>query len=258
MANERELCYSCHDGTGASTDIRSGFGESTIGSSTKVSFHPVPQKVDDIQLVCSDCHTSHKPMAEDTKQLAVQVGLDAEGQPIYLYSPPDAPAGDPFCYACHGSGSTLPPRYRDFTRFDASPHDAIAAPDATGIVCLACHQPHGSDFQSLLRDDQATLCITCHDGTTGAFDPTSWASSTHATSGGLVCADCHDPHGTSNDFMLLELGGATGFDGTSATWAQLQLFCTNCHAEPTTAPHDDVNATQELCTDCHSHGSSRF
>ncbi len=265
-ANERELCYSCHDGTGASTDIRSEFGESSIGSSTKVSFHPVPQKTDNRQLVCSDCHSSHKPLAEDTKLLGIQDGVDADGNPAWLYSPPNTPIGNAFCYGCHGASSTLPPKFQGFERFKSSPHKAIVTEpnNPAAIQCLACHQPHGSDFPSLLKDDTPALCVTCHDGTTASsFDMTSWANSGHATIGGLVCEDCHDSHGTTNASMLRELGGATGYDGTTATWSQLQLFCTACHAEPpvgpgTTVDHTTVDTTQQLCTDCHSHASSPF
>ena len=249
-AIERELCYSCHDGTGASTDVRTDFGESSIGNTTKVSFHPVPQALGGVQLVCSDCHTSHKPLAEDTGLLAIQVGVDADGLPIYRYSPPGTPIGNAFCYGCHGPTSTLPAPLGDFTMFDASPHNSIATPgDPAQIKCLACHQQHASDFPSLLRSDPATLCGTCH------ADVKFWTSS-HIEEG-RICADCHDTHGSSNAFMLSD-ARTTGFDGTTATWPQLQVFCTSCHPEPSDAPHPDVDAAQQLCTDCHYHGSSNF
>ncbi len=249
--NERELCYSCHDGTGASTDVRSQFGESSIGSSTKVSFHPVPQETDGLQLVCSDCHTGHKPLAEDTALLRVQDGVDADGNPVWLYSPPDTPIGNAFCYGCHGAGSKYPVPLGDHSGFDASAHNTITPPDPAGIVCLACHQPHGSDFPSLLQTaDKEALCQTCH------ADAQIWGSS-HVANHGQVCSDCHDVHGSSNAFMLTD-SKTTGFDGTTATWQRLQTFCTSCHPEPTDAPHPDVDATQQLCTDCHYHGSSHF
>ncbi len=250
-ANERELCYSCHDGTGASTDIRSEFGESTIGSSTKVSFHPVPKAVDGYQLICSDCHTGHKPMAEDTALLRVQNGVDADGNPVWLYSPPDTPIGNAFCYGCHGAESKYPAPFGDHSGFDTSPHNAITPPDPAGIVCLACHQPHGSDFPSLLQTaDKEALCKTCH------ADAQIWGSS-HVANDGQVCSDCHDVHGSSNAFMLSN-SRTIGFDGTTATWQRLRTFCTSCHPEPSAAPHPDVDATQQLCTDCHYHGSSHF
>ncbi|MBI2238958.1 MAG: hypothetical protein HYU54_10620 [Actinobacteria bacterium] len=157
---ERETCYQCHNGTGAGTDIQADFGEGAIGSSTRVSTHPVPSARDGVQLACSGCHTPHKLMAEDTKLLRVLVGGS------YLYSPPGSPIGNQLCYACHGAASAYPAPFGDHAGFEASIHNTSAnvpfPPSGSQIKCLTCHQPHGSDYRRLTTADQEQLCFTCH------------------------------------------------------------------------------------------------
>lgn len=164
---EKETCYQCHDGTGASTDIRSDFGEGQIGSSTKASFHPVPAPRDGFSLVCGDCHTPHRLRTGFTFLLRVRDG-DA-----YRYSTAAEPIGNAFCYACHGSTSPYPAPLGDHTAFETSVHNTSAGvpyppPGATGassrIKCLACHEPHASDQRRLTLNGQKqeALCYGCH------------------------------------------------------------------------------------------------
>ncbi len=164
---QKETCYQCHDGTGATTDIRSEFGESVIGETTKVSTHPVPAPVDGFSLVCGDCHTPHRLRTEVTKLLRVSV----EG--AYVYSTAASPIGNAFCYACHGATSSYPAPFGDHTAFETSVHNTdpdvpVPPPGATGassgIKCLACHEPHASDQRRLTLEGQRqeALCYGCH------------------------------------------------------------------------------------------------
>jgi predicted CXXCH cytochrome family protein len=355
---ERETCYACHDGAGATSDTRTEFGESVIGTSTRTSFHPVPQARDGVQLLCSDCHTGHKSPTEDTMLLRVL----SDG--AYLYSPPDAPIGNAFCYACHGTTSTLPAPFGDHSAFETAVHntdpDVPLPPSGSGITCLACHTQHGSDNPRLTTANEEDLCFTCHaeaafsaaqndysatDGTpiriyhhpvtasdqdggnrvvecaschnahvvtpgqpyvdpanttspwTGdvsafcilchaspsttlpissgptvpytirtvndtdleadgrphdGFSATSWVGSLHASQG-VMCTDCHDPHGSSNAYMLSEARGITGFNALSGDWQQLQTFCTSCHDQL-----DPDHNAGVLCTECHYHGGDQL
>lgn len=60
-ATQKEVCYTCHDGSGSSKNIRAAFGEGTLGSSTKVSYHPVPASVSSRgTITCLDCHAPHR------------------------------------------------------------------------------------------------------------------------------------------------------------------------------------------------------
>ena len=55
--DEKAVCYTCHNGTAVPPDfdVLKEFGDNQDGTSSKASYHPVP----DGTLVCSDCHTSH-------------------------------------------------------------------------------------------------------------------------------------------------------------------------------------------------------
>jgi predicted CXXCH cytochrome family protein len=223
---EKETCYQCHDGTGASTDIRSDFGEAEIGSSTKTSFHPVPAPQDSLSLTCGDCHTPHRLRTEFTFLLRVWDGG------AYRYSTASDPIGNAFCYACHGPSSAYPAPLGDHTAFETSVHNTDPdIPDppagATGasseIRCLACHEPHASDQRRLTLngEEQEALCYTCHTqadpNTSGGSNPyrafTAAANDYTADANGVrlfhhpisdadqpggarqvECASCHNPH----------------------------------------------------------------
>jgi predicted CXXCH cytochrome family protein len=154
--SELELCYTCHDGSGATTNI-----EAEFGADTRTSFHPVLQPADEIQLACSDCHAQHQSPDEDTKLLYRETSPGA-----FLFSPPDAPIGDTFCYGCHGSASTLPPPFGDHGAFETSIHatsDRVDPPTpGTDLKCSACHESHASDYRYLTRANEEELCYTCH------------------------------------------------------------------------------------------------
>lgn len=270
---ERETCYACHDGSGAASDVRGDFGEVVLGSSTRTSVHPVPAPAAGVELTCSDCHTPHKPIAEDTVLLRV---LQSDGS--YLYSPPDAPIGDAFCYACHGAASSLPAPFGDHSAFEIAAHGtdpSVPLPTSgSGIRCLACHEPHGSDNARLTTADQESLCYTCHTqadppsplGTTvaGAF---AARDNDYATDDGnpvrlyhhpigaleqdagarvVECSSCHNVHlaqsaDSATGGQLVDPADTTSpwivtWDDTAApqTKGDIGTFCLRCHVDPTT------------------------
>lgn len=223
---EKETCYQCHDGTGASTDIRSDFGEGEIGSSTKTSFHPVPAPRDGFSLTCGDCHTPHRLRSEFTFLLRVWDGA------AYRYSTAAEPIGNAFCYACHGQASPYPAPFGDHTAFETSIHGTspeIPSPPpgatgaSSGIRCLACHESHASDQSrlTLAGQKQEALCYACHTqadpNTSGGSNPyqaftaapNDYVADTNGVRlfhhpvadadqpGGtrqVECASCHNPH----------------------------------------------------------------
>ncbi|NIA24949.1 MAG: hypothetical protein GWP04_05205 [Gammaproteobacteria bacterium] len=271
---EKETCYQCHDGTGASTDIRSAFGESVIGASTKTSYHPVPAATDGYELVCSDCHTPHKLRSDITELLRVWDGS------TWLYSPTATPIGNTYCYTCHGSGATYPGlKGWDHSPFDGSAHGLLIAKDPAKaeIQCLECHQPHGSDYTNLTIADQEQTCFVCHTAlapnTSGGSNPyeafTAAVNDTTTTDGDPIriyhhpiatadqdggtrqveCASCHNPHLADQDdgsstSKLVDPSDVTTrwivtWDTGSAdlTRGDIASFCEQCHIDPaTTAP----------------------
>ncbi len=263
---ERETCYQCHNGTGARTDIQADFGEATLGTSTRVSWHPLPASRDGIQLLCADCHTPHKLMSEDTALLSVFVDGGR------LYSPPGSPIGNAFCYACHGPGSVLPTPLGDHSSFEGSAHDTgrLAPRSGSGIKCLSCHAPHGSDYAYLATAPEEQLCLSCHQrgdpNTSGGSNPalafTSRAND-YSTSDGtpirifhhpidaaeqeggarsVECASCHSPH-ISNRYDSPGTSKIVDPANTSSKWqvvwgdpdmlrGNINQWCEKCHQNP--------------------------
>lgn len=137
----------------------------------------------------------------------------------------EATSGVAVCAACHA----------DKVQATSGPHRAVGAPDSpAGIVCLACHAPHTSTIDGLIRsevrvggtvlrvDSQAALCRTCHTETAAGTvsSLTKHATVSEDTSvaavaeSGSACASCHEPHsGTivaSGDALCLGCHAAEG------------------------------------------------
>lgn len=74
--------------------------------------------------------------------------------------------------------------------------DFLHGPAAVG-ACRKCHSPHSADNPNLLTKPPEELCVACHaePRTTVSLHSTSQAK-------GMVCTNCHDPHGGSNRFFL--------------------------------------------------------
>ncbi|HIJ97178.1 MAG TPA: cytochrome C [Desulfuromonadales bacterium] len=72
----------------------------------------------------------------------------------------------------------------------------LHGPAAVG-ACLKCHLPHSSDYPTLLVKPVGDVCDVCHAEARNS-------SKLHTTSRvkGIVCTDCHDPHGGNNRFFL--------------------------------------------------------
>jgi predicted CXXCH cytochrome family protein len=161
------------------------------------------------------------------------------------------------CLSCHRTS-----RYPQ--HFNRSEHQLV------GVACQTCHAPHlletagNPDVESilpaqrnffsrtllldeelrwlensLLRKSQPDLCYTCH-----ATVKAQFALPVHhrVPEGLMKCTDCHNPHGTRNQPMLLK----TNWEG-----------CVDCHAEKR-GPYVFEHAAVEVegCAACHApHGS---
>ncbi len=95
--NEEALCYTCHDGGIASTDIENQFAKGTNG--TSIFHHPV---VDSEQsggrtVECADCHNPH--YATNAEPFLGAGGVDLAGNPVDVGV---AVEEYEVCFKCHG------------------------------------------------------------------------------------------------------------------------------------------------------------
>jgi DmsE family decaheme c-type cytochrome len=138
------------------------------------------------------------------------------------------------CLACHDS--TVLPR----TNWKGSQHES------RGVTCTNCHNIHTPDQKVLNRATQAEVCFTCHKAQRAQVRRIS-AHPLAVTGIGsppkMVCADCHNPHGTTGPTLLVK--------------NSVNETCYQCHAEkrgPFLWEHSPV---VDNCTNCHTpHGST--
>ena len=132
------------------------------------------------------------------------------------------------CIQCHRAGPLL--------FWTGSTHEV------RGLACSDCHNPMAqTSGQSLLRLENANqTCFSCHPAQRAEF-----AKRSHMPllEGKIACVDCHNPHGSATDPLLI------GDD--------VNQLCTSCHAEkrgPFLWEHSPV---RESCLNCHKpHGSN--
>lgn len=231
-ANEKALCYTCHDGSNSNYNIKKEFGEETVGSSVYPSYHPVPNGPQ----LCTTCHNPH--LTNSTTPQLLEVGADKVS------------TGNAVCGQCHGPGSAIVGG-DVYSPFIGTAHDVNMTNPASGtqIKCVRCHQPHGSSIKPLLQNsiisqtggvyavtgNNNTVCFACHQDILGSY------------SGSTVFQETY--HGTKTSSTIADVN----YPGT----AYAPTLCLNCH-EPhgkTGAPHYTRVAGNDLCYKCHDDSS---
>jgi DmsE family decaheme c-type cytochrome len=130
------------------------------------------------------------------------------------------------CLTCHQGGKRI--------------HWAMGAHAAGDVACTACHQVHTGHDQVRDKVAQSEVCFTCHKEQRAQIN----RPSRHPIREGKVaCSDCHNPHGTAGEKLLVR-------DNVNDT-------CYTCHMEkrgPFLRGHQPV---QENCSTCHNpHGTT--
>jgi DmsE family decaheme c-type cytochrome len=130
------------------------------------------------------------------------------------------------CLTCHSGGARI--------HWETGPH---AAAD---VACTSCHQVHTAHDKVRDKTTQTEVCFTCHK----EIRPQIARTSHHPIPEGLMsCSDCHNPHGTAGEKLLVR-------DTVNDT-------CYMCHMEkrgPFVRTHQPV---QENCAICHNpHGTT--
>lgn len=156
----------------------------------------------------------------------------------------DTPAGNGFCYKCHGPGSTLP--MGDLTSFESAGHRNIPPPPTgAGITCDVCHESHSARNPGLLKYRGYMVCMPCH--TASASNPNETdiytnlsldeaSNSRHPllpqdqlTGASMACENCHNTHTTSKTAPLVDPHNPSPAGSLTGTRADEKSFCFRCH-----------------------------
>jgi DmsE family decaheme c-type cytochrome len=130
------------------------------------------------------------------------------------------------CLTCHQGGNRI--------------HWQMSAHAAGDVSCASCHQVHAAHDKARDKLTQTEVCFACHKEQRAQIN----RPSRHPIREGKVaCSDCHNPHGSAGEKMLVR-------DGVNDT-------CYTCHMEkrgPFVRTHAPV---QENCAICHNpHGTT--
>ncbi len=265
-AGEKQVCYTCHDGTGSSynaktadnttTPFASDFGESTIGNTAKVSYHPVPKATNlgtNVTMLCSNCHNAHSMNGTGARFLVTK-RLD----PSYTgaYGPK---TGNDFCFTCHNTTAAASAGYISTGSWNASTgfdhrtfyssgdtgHNKSAGsvvmaqnpavPSKENIACKGCHSEHGTTNDKLIAEKVNGQPVVF---TVGSIN----------TSYNSLCAACHGIAGLGGSYWPGSARYSASGHGASAEVKTLAY-----------APNDtaaDLQLQVKLCKQCHEpHGA---
>jgi hypothetical protein len=221
-----DLCYTCHDGSPASTDIRHDVVTNQDGNGTRFRTHPIRDSDQlgypgtDRAVECVSCHNPHKARPDD--RLAGRSGVDLAGQPVGEGTDNPRPLQQyELCFGCHGdtynaarnSEATPTSNKRlDFALTNSAFH-LVAAVGRNQSKNLADQlAPNGLSTTTVLK------CTDCH-ASDRTLDQTVAEDSAFPTG----------PHGSANDWILRgNYSRSWSTEGWNNDDAEL---CLNCHAQ---------------------------
>ena len=191
---------------------------------------------------CTSCH------GESEKHLKVPVGEKERPKPDRLFGMrPTIPAELQVerYFGIFGKKTTTPVAERNAPCLECHEggkriHWSGSAHERMDVACTSCHQIHTSHDRARDKHAQTELCFACHKEQRAQIN----RPSRHPIREGKVaCSDCHNPHGTAGEKMLVR-------DNVNDT-------CYTCHMEkrgPFVRSHQPVT---ENCSTCHNpHGST--
>lgn len=243
---DTELCFTCHgvDALGSSIDVQT--------SATSESSHtlmPYSSAYGPAAKQCSSCHDSHgsdRDLLGNT--YAALLRSRSTTDPLVTFF-----GGDAYCASCHQDRPA--DTWDGLAVWQQTAHaKEMTATSDTGIICSACHDPHGSNnpptiveslvppavaaTTSVAANDRA-FCFKCHPSSSYTFSgQTTYQTSVHAASLATVtavgewasdadvrrvgeCQNCHAPMGSSD--------GAGGVV-PKLTEVAGRALCDRCHS----------------------------
>jgi predicted CXXCH cytochrome family protein len=137
-------------------------------------------------LILGGCTLCHNPHGEDHRY-----SLWAEGSLT-------------LCLSCHSDKANLVNEKKE--KRPAYVHGIIF-----GKGCVACHDPHASNENFMLKKPTNELCASCHPALQGvtrghpvAGHPVAAPTEHRRPGRELTCVGCHEPHGASHQYLLIE------------------------------------------------------
>ncbi len=115
--------------------------------------------------------------------------------------------------------------------------------------CTVCHDPHGSDLNNLLINDEPDLCLNCHSDVKSAMEKEG--ASVHDAIEGEGCMVCHGAHSGKYEFLLSKPVNDLCFDcHDSSIYVNLR-HPVNKH--PVQDVEDTLRPGKKLtCASCHN------
>ena len=162
-----------------------------------------------------DCLECHDPHGGATRALLEDVSAENQRG---------------LCFTCHEKSEVFEGSYE---------HDPAAAG-----TCTACHDPHASKHESLLRARSTDLCAECHEELLELIDSAEYVHDPAEDE----CLECHGPHSGAHPGLLSVPG---------------RKLCAECHedvvedAEEARVKHAAIT-TEAECTNCHSPHAAEF
>ncbi len=192
------LCFNCHEDEMFIQDHQHGpvaTGDCTAchnphaSSNNQLLVAPKEQGK-----LCFECHETvkkqmdrkniHDPVAEDCGNCHDPHSSETEYQLVA--------SAEKICESCHRD--VTPEIYEaiDSAQYE---HEPVAAGQ-----CVQCHQPHGSDVESLLKGKGINLCGTCHEEL--GYDINE-SKNLHGPVKTGACTECHNVHGSEFSRLLV-------------------------------------------------------
>jgi predicted CXXCH cytochrome family protein len=227
-ANGADLCFLCHDKSivggkfvhgpvavgscsTCHTMHQSEFPKLLLANGNEVCFNCHTDKADDfkkkkflhapVQEACVNCHSPHSGN--------FKFNFKAEGD-------------RDLCFTCHTDKEK---EIKEAT----VPHRGLDTPRK----CLACHDPHASNYVKQLTKQPADLCMDCHDrdytGPNGQTANMKAILANNSMHHGPIkqndCSGCHNTHGSNNFRILREYFPQLFYAGYSQDNYKLCFMC---------------------------------